>query len=262
MKPFRKTCGIPIPLAIVIGLILTYAWIFMKPTYLVWLVKNEAAHNPSLAVVPVPLSDTSISAVQGTTLTAFGYQFDVPWKMKELKHAGAIAIFASEPEQEAIMFWDPAKTAGLVKIMKDSPGTPVKEMAVVYGENTIRSNYDFHHALVNSTPSELSYFLPGRTVVRAAVLLMLKPMEMIDAETGIYSFNTEHLRGFQNGDPAKAKNVMIKAYDSEDREFQFVFGSKVYPSTGLTQADINLALQSLRPVPVAQPDEPANPTGK
>jgi hypothetical protein len=182
--------------------------------------------------------------------------------MKEVKHVDAIAIFASEPEQVAIMFWDPSKSQGIVQIMKDIPEMPAKEMARFYGENMIRSNYDFHLALVNTTPSQLSYFLPGRAVVRAAVLLMTKPTEMTNAETGLYSFNTGHLRGFQNGDPAKAKNVMIKAYDSEDREFQFVFGSKVYPNTGLTQADINLALQTLRPVPVAQPDEPANPTGK
>jgi hypothetical protein len=262
MKIWKKVCGIPFPLVVAIALVLAYVWVFGNATFLVWRVKKEVAENPSLAMVPVPLSGTSISTAQGTTLTKFGYQFDVPWKMNEPKQGNTIAIFASESGQEAIMFWDPARKQGFVKMMKDSSGTAAKEMTSVYGAQTVQSDYDFDRALVNTTPSELSYVLPGRKVVRAAVLLMLKPIEMIDAETGFYSFETEHLRGFQNGDPAKAKNVIVKAFDAEDHQFEFVFGNRTYPKGSLTQGDINMVLQTLRPVSVAQPNEPAKSTKK
>jgi hypothetical protein len=262
MKIPKKVCGIPFPWAVALALVLAYVWIFGRATFLVWRVKKEAAENPRLAMVPVPLSDTSISTAQGITLTEFGYQFDAPWKMKEPKQGNTIAIFESESGQEVIMFSDPAKKEGAVKIMKDSMGTRFGELASVYGAKTIQSDYDFDQALVNTTPSELSYVLPGRRVVRAAVLLMLKPTEMIDAETGFYSFETQHLRGFQNGDPGKTKTVIVKAFDAEDHQFEFVFGNRSYPNGGPTQADINLVLQTLRPAPAGQPEGSANSVGK
>ena len=258
----KKICGIPFPLAAIFALVLAYVWVFGRATFLVWHVKKEAAENPRLAMVPAPLTDTSISTSQGTTLTKFGYQFDVPWELKELKQGDTIAIFGSESGQEALMFWDPAQNKGPVKMMKNSLGIPSREMALVYGAQTIQSDYAFDQAIVNATPSQLSYVLPGRRVVRTAVLLMLKPTEMIDAETGFYSFETQQLRGFQNGNPLKAKNVLVKAFDAENRQFQFVFGNRSYPNGGPTQADINLVLQTLRPAPAGQMDEPAKSHAK
>jgi hypothetical protein len=258
----KKLCGIPFPLALAVAAVLAYAWLFGGATILVWQIKKEAARNPALAMVPVPLSDTSISTARGSTLTKFGYQFDVPWKMKETKETGTIAIFRSESGQEAIMFWDPAEIKGPVKLMKDTPGVQLGALASVYGAKAIQSNYDFDQAVVNSTPSQLSYVLPRRKEVRAAVLLMLKPIEMIDSETGFYSFETQNLRGFQNGNPAEAKNVIVKAFDVQDRQFEFVFGNRSYPDSGLTQADINLILHTLRPAPAAQPEAPGKSAAK
>jgi hypothetical protein len=262
MKALRKICGVPFPWAVALALVLAYLWIFGRATYLVWLVKKEAIENPGLAMVPVPLSDTSISTAQGTTLTEFGYQFDVPWKMIELKRGNKIAVFESESGPEAFMFWDPAEQKGFVKLMKDSAGAQLGALASVYGAQTIQSDYDFDQAVVNTTPSQLSYVLPRRKEVRAAALLMLKPIEMIDAETGFYSFETQRLRGFQNGNPSKTKNVMVKAFDAEGHQFEFVFGNRAYPNSGPTQADINMVLQTLRPAPAAQPEGPANSAGK
>jgi hypothetical protein len=258
----KRVCGIPFPLAVALALVLAYVWIFGRATYLVWLVKKEVVENPILAIIPVPLSDTSFSTAQGTTLTKFGYQFDVPWKMKERKQGNTIAIFVSESGREAVMFWDPAEQKGFVKLMKDSLGAQFGALASVYGAKTIQSDYDFDQAVMSTTPSQLSYVLPGRKEVRAAVLLMLKPIEMTDAETGFYSFETKNLRGFQNGNPAKAKNVMVKAFDAEDHLFEFVFGNRSYPNGGPTQADINMVLQTLRLAPGAQPEGSANPIGK
>jgi len=126
----------------------------------------------------------------------------------------------------------------------------------LYGAQTIQSSYDFDRALLNTTPSQLTYILPGKKVVRTAVLLMLKPLGTLDAQTGLYSFETDHLRGFQNGDPKKTKTVMVEVFDAQDHEFQFAFGNRSYPKGDLTQADINRFLQTLRPAPASPDSKP------
>jgi len=39
----------------------------------------EATRTPGVKVAPQPLADYSVSDAQGTVLSYFGYQFDVPW---------------------------------------------------------------------------------------------------------------------------------------------------------------------------------------
>jgi hypothetical protein len=252
----KKICGIPFPLAVAAALVLAYVWIYGRATFLVWRMKKEAAENPMLAMVPVPLSDHSISTAPGTTVAEFGYQFEVPWKMNEPKRENSLAIFESQSGEEIVIFWDPAKKQGFVRTMKDSLGIPIKDMAQLYGAQTIQSSYDFDRALLNTTPSQLTYILPGKKVVRTAVLLMLKPLGTLDAQTGLYSFETDHLRGFQNGDPKKTKTVMVEVFDAQDHEFQFAFGNRSYPKGDLTQADINRFLQTLRPAPASPDSKP------
>jgi hypothetical protein len=231
---------------------LAYVWFFGRATYLVWLVKQEVVKDPTLAAIPVPLLNVSISNAPGATLTNFGYQFEVPWQMKESKVGHTMAITQSESGRQVIVFFDPAEKRGFVKLMNDSLTARVEELAPVYGRGALRSDYDFDRAVVNASPSQLSYIFPGRKEIRAASLLMLKPIETVKAETGIYSFQTARLRGFQNGDPMRADSVLVKAFDSDDHQFEFVFGNKSYPDAGLTQADINRVLQTLRPTPTSQ----------
>jgi len=103
------------------------------------------------------------------------------------------------------MFWDPAEKKGLVRRMKETPGAQLGALASVYGARAMQSDYDFYRAVANATPSQLSYVLPRRKEVRAAVFLMLKPIEMIDSETGFYSFETQNLRAFKTAIPRKQK---------------------------------------------------------
>jgi len=237
--------------------VLAYIWVFGRATAFIWYVKSEVAKNPKLVLVPVPLSDTSLPPDQGTTLTAFGYQFEVPWKMNEVKRkATIIESFQSESGQEILSLWDPFSKKGGAKIMRETPGGTSPAMAMVYGPTAIQSDYDFEQAIAFATPAQLSFFMPRVKEVRAGVFLLLKPLVTTDAETGFYSFQTEHLRGFQNGDPAKAKNVIVKAFDVEDRIFEFIFSNKSAGTGSITQADINMVMQTLRPAP-ASPSEPA-----
>jgi hypothetical protein len=247
MKPLRKIWGIPLPIAVLIALVLTYALIFGKPTRIVWVMKKEAARNPRLSVVPIPLSDTSISQQKGTPENFFGYQFEVPWQGGEQKQRESIAFVFSQSSQEAVTFYDPAGQQGFIRMMKETPGLRVGYLNPLYGRENVQSDYEFVRAALNASPSQLSLFLPWSKEVYAANLLRMKEAFILGSQTGLYSFELGQLRGFQQGDPVHDKNVEVEAYDAADRKIKLIFSSKSGPNGGMTQPDINRVLQTLRP---------------
>jgi hypothetical protein len=253
VKSPNKLLGLPFPFTFVLSLVLVYALIFGRATLFVWNEKKEAAKNPALAIVPVPLPDTSISNAQGTTVSFFGYQFEVPWQVSIQKERESFAAFViSQSGQQGISFINPARTPGFVKMMKDDLGPQFGYLTLLYGGQATRSDYDFVRAVLNSSPSQLSIVMPRSNEVRAANLLLMKEAEINGAETGLYSFEFGRLRGFQRGDPARSKGVNIEAFDAENHKFKFVFGNKAGPNAGLTQGDINRVLQTLRPAITTQ----------
>lgn len=249
MKPFRKIWGIPLPLAVAIALCVSYALIFGKPTDIVWTMKKEAAKNSHLSVVPIPLSNSSISQEKGTTENFFGYQFEVPWQGGEQKQRDSIAFVFSQSSQEAVSFFDPGGDRGFIRMMKETPGLRVGYLNPLYGRENVQSDYEFLRAALNTTPSQLSLFLPWSKEVYAANLLRMKEVALLGPQTGLYSFEFGQLRGFQQGDPVRDKNVEVEAYDAADRKFKLIFSSKSGPNGGMTQPHINRVLQTLRPAP-------------
>jgi hypothetical protein len=65
-----------------------------------------------------------------------------------------------------------------------------------------------------------------------------------ELEKGLYSLEIGGLRGFKFGDPTRAKNVRIEAFDNQDQSLNFFFGSKSETSPALTQPEINRVLQT------------------
>jgi len=252
MKPFRKIWGIPFPLAVAIALCVSYALIFGKPTYIVWTIKMEAAKNSRLWVVPIPLPNTSISQGKGITENFFGYQFEVPWQKGEQKQLDSIALVFSQSGQEAVSFFNPGGDRGFIRMMKETPGLRVGYLNPLYGRENVQSDYEFVRAALNTTPSQLSLFLPWSKEVYAANLLRMKEAFILGPQGGLYSFEFGQLRGFQHGDPVRDKNVLVDAYDAGDRKFRLSFSSKSGPNGGMTQPDINRVLQTLRPAPALQ----------
>jgi hypothetical protein len=145
-----------------------------------------------------------------------------------------------------------------VKIVREASGGQWPAAAIsIYGTTATRSEYDFEQAVAIATPTQLTYFMPRVKEVRTCIfVLFFKQLEIVNAETGFYSFQTERLRGFQNGDPRKAKSVTVKAFDGNDNQFEFIFSNRQGLTGSITQTDINMVLQTLRPAP-ASPLEPA-----
>jgi hypothetical protein len=233
-------------------LCVSYALIFGKPTDIVWTMKKEAAKNSRLSVVPIPLSNTSISQQKGTSENFFGYQFEVPWQGGEQKQQDSVALVFSQSNQEALLFFDPGGDRGFIRMLKQTPGLQVGYLNPVYGRENVQSDYEFERAALKTIPSQLLLFLPWSKEVYAANLLRMKEAFLLGPQDRLYSFEFGQLRGFQHGDPVRDKNVEVEAYDAGDRKFKLIFSSKSGPNGGLTQPDINRVLQTLRSVPAMQ----------
>jgi hypothetical protein len=249
MRLPKKVCGVPFPFAILIGLALSYAVVFGKPTSIVWRMRKEAAENPRLSIVPVPLPNTSISQESGATVEFFGYDFEVPWQDAGSKQEGAIAMVSSKSNRAGVIFFDPASESGIVKLMKETPGGRPEYLYPLYGKQNAKSEYDLAHATLNSSPSQLSLIFPWSKEVYAANLLLMKEVYTLGPGAALYSFQFGHFRGFQQGNPERDKRVEVQAYDAEDRKFRLVFSSDVNPKGVLKQTDINRVLQTLHPAP-------------
>jgi hypothetical protein len=49
------------------------------PITIFYMARREARDLPGVRVAPKPLTDYSVSGAPGTTLSYFGYEFDLPW---------------------------------------------------------------------------------------------------------------------------------------------------------------------------------------
>jgi hypothetical protein len=247
MKPLRKICGIPFPLAILLAMALMYACIFAGPTRWVLRAKRESASNPALWIVPIPLSDTSISAAPGTKVISFGYQFEVPWQSEVKIREDAFAVAPSQSGDEIAGFMNPAKFEGPIKTLRQELGSQFNSFGAFYGPQNIQSDYDALRATLYASPAQLSLFFPWSKQVYSATLLMLKGASTKEMEKGLYALEIGGLRGFQFGDPTRAKNIRVEVFDKDDQRLSLFFGSKSATSPALTQAEINRVLQTFRP---------------
>jgi hypothetical protein len=85
-------------------------------------------------------------------------------------------------------------------------------------------------------------------MVGNSVLLGNKQIELSRIRHGVYSFQTNSFRGFQEGDPLQNSVVIVQAFDAQDHRIRLWIGAKPDARPKPTQADINRILYSLHPV--------------
>jgi hypothetical protein len=140
-----------------------------------------------------------------------------------------------------------------------------RPLADVFIEQTAGRNFTFYgyqfevpwtdvkrEEHLKRTPRDLHLSLSRQRMVSSSVLLMLKPMWTGTLQGGLYSFQTEWLRGFQQGDPTRDKTVTIDAFDAHDHEIELSVGCAQGASQNVTQSELNRIIYSLRPILASQ----------
>jgi hypothetical protein len=213
-------------------------------------VHKLAQEDQLLSIVPEALSDTSVSANQGTMLSYFGYQYEVPWTdIVKVNRSGEMVAVACKSGR-ALVFFDPASAPDGVKIMRVSAANP-RNVLSVFGPEAMQSNYALASTILNLTPKRISLWISPREAAGTAILLGLKRIYTANAETGLFSLKTSRYRGYQRGDPQRARNVDLSVFDDQDHEFHFIVGTAPGKPLTITQPDINHILDTLRPVPIS-----------
>jgi hypothetical protein len=122
----------------------------------------------------------------------------------------------------------------------------------VFGPQAAQTNYALASTILNLTPKRVSFWMSSREATGTAILMNLKPIYTVNAETGLFSVRTSRYRGYQHGDPRRARQVDLAVFDDQDHEFRFFVGSDPGKPITVTQPDINRILDTLRPVPASE----------
>ena len=225
---------------------------YLRPLVFLADTKREFRNSPEIWRLPKPLIPAPIASptARSKVVSYFGYQFDSPTpEMKEeRKVENVVALSLSDCAGMAT--FKPQPRGPLTGLMEQGSAGSARYYEDAFGEEAVRSDYEFRRTILNVTPKDLSYlsFIAGpRQMVRNSVLLRLKGIGSQRFKNGLYSFETPTTHGFQEGNLSLDKGVMIEAYDHQDHLLTFVVGAKPGKAC-FGQPELNSIIFSLRPV--------------
>jgi len=227
-------------IGLIVGLGVIFAVFFGVQTAAVIFVKRKVAGSPEMSMVPQPLLRTSASEAPGKRFSYFGYGFELPW------------TDATEDVKESSVRID--STSGKAVLLLDlTQGPPVPDLGAAvptFLDMTGHNSYAFYDEVLQTTPDQLSVFMPRDKSVRAMDLLSLKfvLVPVAGPPSGIFTFAHGDSRGFQFGDPAVADKVFVEVFHQDQRAFEVVFFTGQDPEARLTQEEINRVITTLRRV--------------
>jgi hypothetical protein len=206
--------------------------------------------DPNLWKVPVALKDLAISTAPGTKLSYFGYEFEAPWNDLDEQRTRRVRAWQliGFHSGKSIIFY----TSGPNEFVNEVFGKNTvdkKSLARLFGDQTVQSGYAFQRAALDATPGQIGLLTPRWRAARTIFLLVLKSVFVgaYSGGSGVLLVQTKDFRGFQYGDPAGHPSAIeVDLFGSKNR-LHFVFPDKK-DSGGISQAEINRVVQSVRPV--------------
>lgn len=241
-----------------LALLLLGSALYLVPRFRLALELHElhklVSKKPVLVARPIPLQQTAVAEAKGAHLSYFGYEFETPWA--ELETSGtwksfARAVFRSG---QIVVLNVPTKQLSMIKTVDWWFAARGVTWATAFGANFPRSNYAIYEAAMNLTPDQISVFGPRQRAAAGVMLLeVAKSAYALPGDTGIYSFSSKYLRGFQFGDPDRARSIRVIAFDSEDRQLGIILTTRPESSVRISQVEINRVIQTLRPTSFAAP---------
>ena len=204
------------------------------------------------SIVPTNLKDKSISKAPGQKLSYLGYEFEVPWS--DLDDTQTRLYPKDNPDKTRVdlhfrlRLWVTAipPRSWINEFSADFKVPPQRVEASFGG-----SDYSFVKTLYEFAAEKMHHWTSlGRGESREEFLLLIKSIALKkSAESGIFSIQNEHYKGFQEGNPRVHQEGIVVDLFSDEGGVKMVFSQEDYRNfTGVTQPEINRIVQSLRKV--------------
>lgn len=237
-------------------IILTVLLNFLGPPVAIFFTARwEAKKIPAVKVTVQPLTDYSVSDVQGQALSYLGYSFEVPWdasfntkgSQKASIKGGIIELMFDSGQ--SLLLIAPANQNGLFTEIVQDQSMHMEGLRVILGNLVNRSAYDQYSALLNTSPSTIRAFGPRPEAIRGETLLTIKAIALpASLETGAFSFQLPDKRGFQIGDPRKSRRIDLEVFGMNGHNLEIICGT-ARDGIKLTQPELNRILKTLHPMP-------------
>jgi hypothetical protein len=235
MKVFdKKLISLVLPSAIAATVFLWLA--FYGPQTVFYFEYRPRVRHPELFLyrgldaVPRPLEETNASTAEGTTLSYFGYHFEVPYN--------GIAHKRESMDDVEIRF----ETGQVVRLLNPEAS---RFYNILVGDE--ESKYEQFKAVMSATPAQLSPVQPRRKFERMLALIDQKArwFEHNVAAPDIFYFATSNLRGFEtSGISGKWQDVGLTIFDAADRVFVIRVKGDDRAGVKLFQAEINRIIRT------------------
>jgi hypothetical protein len=222
---------------------------------LTWYEANRwASASPWLREVPKPLpprSSAMTPAAKAALVRTLEYQFGAPWPISKQTPAQIYLEVRFVPGQ-VIDFFDPEIQLDTLRSLRNAKPAEYEKFTNVFADNPINSNYALYSAVYGASPAQLSPWVRMRDAIRLNTLLRWKLEFGFDFEpangASISLLELGRNRAFQFGDPAKGP-VSERVFDEHDRQFRFVFTVAAGSNAKITQDDVDMVVESLKPIP-------------
>jgi hypothetical protein len=220
----------------------------LGPALFQWAASSFIEHA-GVSVVPQPLDTREIDARPGEPVLCEGYRFETPWTGIELEGDESTMWIHRLPDGRRVG----VLRGGAILVVRDrilslDEKRTADEFRRLLGEEVLESNLSLLRAVMSVSAEDASVLFDGSVSEGGTVLLALKGVVALNGETGIFSFEFPGLAGYQLGDLAKTRKVMIQAVDAADQPIEIWFLG-VDDGPGFTQAEINRVISTFGKAP-------------
>lgn len=242
---WRRMLGAFVRVGILIAFLTVLLTLLGPPIGILITKRMEARKVPAVKIAPVELADYSISKSPGTTLSYFGYEFDVPWNANFKQKVGKSLVEVQFESGQNVIFIVPENQGGLLTEIVEEHSLNMGDLRLVFGDLMKRSAHDQYGVLLNTTPESIQAFGPRGEAVRGVTLLTIKAIAFGPGlESGAFSFDLPGKRGFQIGDPQKSRRVDLEVFDTAGHHIEILCGS-TNGNIRFSQPELNRILTSL-----------------
>lgn len=247
---WRRLLGAFVRIGILIAFLAVLFTLLGPPFGILIAKRMEARKVPAVKVAPRELVDYSVSNSSGTTLSYFGYEFDVPWDAHFKQRLGKGLVSLQFESGQSLIFIVPENQSGLLTEIVEDHSLNMGDLRLIFGDLMKRSAYDQYGVLLNTTPESIQPFGPRAEAVRGVTLLTIKAIAFGPGlESGAFSFGLPGKRGFQIGDPLKSRRVDLEVFDTTGHHIEISCGS-TNGNIRFSQPELNRILTSLHAVSV------------